>query len=66
MIQEVYLGESSRSVLSRSREHFRRYKLAMGKTARRTSRTITTRTSFTATIITKEESREDNDRAASG
>ena len=62
VIQEVYLGESSRSVVSRSREHFRRYMLATGKTAR--SRTITRMTNFTTAIITKEESKEDNDKGS--
>ena len=44
VVQEVYLGESSKSVVSRAREHYRGYKLAMGKTARSTASSSTTTT----------------------
>ena len=33
MVEEVYLGESSRSVVTRAREHQNDYKLAMRKVA---------------------------------
>ena len=52
VVQEVYLGESSRSVVSRAREHYSSYKLAMKKTAKST-------TSSSTTITTMEEDRED-------
>ena len=52
MVQEVYLGESYRSVVSRARKHYRDYKLVMKKTARSTPSTSTT-------TVVREEGREE-------
>ena len=38
VVHELYIGESSRSAVSRAREHYRSYQLAMKKTARGTTR----------------------------
>ena len=58
VVQEVYLGESSRSVVSRAREHYSGYKLAMRKTARSTA-------SSSTTPAAREEGREDDDEEGS-
>ena len=65
VVQEVYLGESSKSVVSRAREHYRNYQLAMRKTARGTTRSSTTTPSSTTTTTTVEEAREDKNEGSS-
>ena len=43
VIHKIYIGESSRSVVSRAREHYNSYKLSIGKTAKTTSSSSTAR-----------------------
>ena len=43
VVHEIYLGESSRSVVSRAREHYNSYKLSIGKTAKTKSSSSTAR-----------------------
>ena len=62
VVNEVYIGESSRSVVSRAREHYRSYQLAMRKAARSTSTTIPSSSSSTTTA---QEGREEEDEGSS-
>ena len=62
VVQEVYLGESSKSVVSRAREHYSSYQLAMKKAARSTSTRIPSSSSSSTTV---QEGGEEEDEGSS-